>query len=105
MGTAALAVFLGAPDYVQDEVTDWAVIATRRDPQMIDPKEAWERAVGAYLRHQIRTSARGDVARQEELTHYVSRILDPELTPPPGDKQSDRERPDGGAGNKARRRA
>lgn len=80
LGTAAVSVLLGMPKEVRDSIIDYVSLTTRRDPTALDPREVWEKLV------QLLT-ARGEA----KYEHFVDRILDPELTPVPGEKKSDKQ--------------
>lgn len=78
IGTAAVAMYLGAPPAVREALMEYVLLSTRRDPNNVDIDRAW-----AVVEQTIRAGSQ---------THRVDRILDPEVTPRPGAKASDRAR-------------
>lgn len=81
LGTAMVACFLGAPAHVRDALAQYALVAMRGDPNNVSIEEAWKVLLTAL--------AIGERREGESPTHYISRILDPELTPAAGQKASD----------------
>lgn len=78
LGTAATALLLGAPERARAALLDYVLVATRTDPNKIDVDLAW------------RVFSRALSEEQTAITHYVDRILDPELSLPRGQKPSDK---------------
>lgn len=84
IGTAALSVYLGMPEPARANF----IVAIHRKTfekrlEDITPEEFFEMFMGAV------SQSEGEAEGGE---WHVTRILDPELTPPPGQKQSDRGR-------------
>lgn len=82
MGTAAVAVYLGMPEPVRDEFFQEVQRLTWGGAADISPEAVWTLLRAMLLAHEA-----GEPLRRE---WQVTRILDPELTLPPGRKPSDR---------------
>lgn len=84
-GTAAIAAFLALPEQVRDALCLWLVML-RRNPGEVTPEAAYRVMAKAM-------GAPADILSGESpaVTQWViDRLLDPEITPPPGEKASDR---------------
>jgi hypothetical protein len=81
IGTAALSLYLGMPEYARTNFV-MAIHRATFDKRLEDitPEQFFEMFMEAV------SSSEGSSEPEWE----VVRILDPELTPPPGEKQSDR---------------
>ena len=88
LGTAAIALILGMPKEQRDAICRYVAQANWGDPnQLITPEKIWE-----IFRESF------GLREGEDGEWYIDRILDPEVTPPPGQKASDKERRDLDAG-------
>ncbi|GIK18648.1 MAG: hypothetical protein BroJett004_08120 [Planctomycetota bacterium] len=76
LGTAAVAVFLGLPDHARIALVDWVMTTSWKAPQAVRPEEAWKVVVNAL--------------REPDGRWYLDRVLDPEVTPRPGEKASEK---------------
>lgn len=94
LGTAAVGTFVTLPEATQEALYEWAHHNELR-PDRIDYGK-----VMALLLRMLHDMGADDLPPTESapksspedraITHYVSRILDPEVTPPPGEKRSDK---------------
>ncbi|MBL0920727.1 MAG: hypothetical protein IBJ10_01220 [Phycisphaerales bacterium] len=84
VGSAAIALYLGAPPHVREALALFVTIVSRKDPQLVTPEAVWHVFEAAM--------AQSDVNINFSAEWFVNRILDPEVTPAPGQKASDRER-------------
>lgn len=73
--TIAIALMLGLPDDIRKRLYDYIIVRARA-PYGIDPDDLWKELVSV-------------IAEEPDVVYYVSRILDPEVTPEPGEKASD----------------
>lgn len=94
-GTAAVATMLGLPDPVRDELIRLVVRRTWSNPEalpMWEVSEMIKEEMLEYLKEKQDEGGKEFVATDEDekTKWYISRILDPEITPPPGQKASDR---------------
>lgn len=76
IGTAAILLFLSLNSEVRHAMIDEVSSAARRDPNALGPPE-----IAAALTR---------LAEAGEGSHIIQRIIDPELSPMPGSKLSDR---------------
>lgn len=82
VGATAVATFLALPEEIRDELLGWALLTARRRPNDITPEGASECLRDALIKMSESTD-------EDRSGWHVARILDPELTPPPGAKESD----------------
>lgn len=82
MGTGALALFLGLPDEAQEAILRWIDLVSPEHPEDITPENAW-RVFSAAMSAAPRNT-------RDPTQWFIDRFLDPEVTPPPGQKASDR---------------
>ncbi len=85
IGTAAIALYLGAPEHVQAAMLRWIDITANDHPDDITPEHAWE-----VFRAAIASDAARSVESEGPSRWFVDRLLDPEISLPPGEKPSDR---------------
>lgn len=88
-GTLAVALLLGLPDDVRAALFRYIALESMVKPGDIDPDKVWGVLAKAMRR-------RADAGGAESDEWYIDRILDPELTPPPGEKATDKDGGDPG---------
>lgn len=87
MGACALAVYLALPEPVRRELATWArLMDLQSRSDEISPENALK-----VLRAAMDKYAEADASIEERDTSwYISRIIDPEIALPPGEKPSDK---------------
>lgn len=84
LSTVALAIVTEMPDDYRKALVRYTAQKTVFSPEELEPKDLWE-----FLRHMIAKDLYGtDEIKRADW--YIDRILDPELTPEPGKKASDK---------------
>lgn len=94
MGTAAIALLVGMPKDLRDAVCEYVAAKTWKGGDQVDVQEAWRVFIEA-MRLQVDESLKthpGEPSMEavNAPRWFISRILDPEVTPPPGQKASDK---------------
>lgn len=90
IGTAAIAFIMAMEPSQRDTLCRYVFQKTFKSPHGLDKKRVLE-LVKMLLAEQDENSA---IVVEPEW--FVDKIMDPELTPEPGKKQSDKQRPDDG---------
>lgn len=88
-GTAAIALLLGLPPKAREALLRYIAVETMVAPGNVDPDQAWKVIVASLEAN----AADGDNDDGAVPEWYIDKIVDPELTPPPGKKASDRKKP------------
>ncbi len=81
LGTLGLALVAGAPHRVRDELVEFIWLKGRHSPNDVKPSDVWDRLVELVR------------AQDEGGEWYIDRIIDPEVSPKPGEKASDKDKP------------
>lgn len=95
LGTAAFGAYMAMPVETRKQLYQWAH-SHELEPEKLNYDTARAVLVG-MMRHlsnelpPIESKGGGKDDPNPAFTHYVSRILDPEITPPPGKKRSDKD--------------
>jgi len=94
MGTAAIALFLGMPKDLRDSVCDYVVRNAWKELDGVTASQAW-RAMTETMVAEIEAASKMErkpgepsIAHPDDPKWYLDRILDPDITPPPGSKSS-----------------
>lgn len=89
LGTAALAIITEMPDDMRFALMRRVAQQTWPDADEFVPKDIWRLLIALVVAESGIVDNKAPDA-EERIRWYVDRILDPELTPPPGEKASDR---------------
>lgn len=87
LGTLGVGVLLGMPARVREELFVWGMKQTWDGPEALTIEAVWEQFKQQLAEARIEA---GDKTEPEEIRWEITRILDPEVTPPPGQKASDK---------------
>jgi hypothetical protein len=87
LGTAAIAIITEMPDDLRYALMRKAGNDTWPDPADFKPRDMWRMLVALIL---AEAGEMTDQQASERAGWYIDKILDPELTPEPGKKASDR---------------